>query len=330
MSRATKQSLHLDPQLETEFIEIYRILNGINSLWDANNDTGIEVERGVNDDTVRLNAGGNTDIVKVTSSKVHINDDANDVNFQVEGTSEPFGLFYNAGSNALGLGTDDPTYTREGGTRFTRFGSLKADSATSNAGFFALASTAGQRAVDIEFLKCSGTWASKGAVASGDVVLNLAGLGHDGTDFNRSAVMQVFIDGAVSGNIVPMGWAFQTSATNGAGLATRMRIRANGIVQLGGPIGSPTVAFNANNGVSVISQTDTAAALPTLTLSQADVDEPFLKYIGTAAAANLTRNIVDVGDVTTATVAGYVKIEVDDLGNQIADQDYFMPVYTLA
>jgi len=78
------------------------------------------------------------------------------------------------------------------------------------------------------------------------------------------------------------------------------------------------------------SQASTTAAIPVQTLEQKDVDEPFLKVIGTAAAADLSRSIVDNGDVTTATLAGWVKIEVQDDGDQITDQDYFLPVYTLA
>lgn len=216
----------------------------------ASQNTGIDTTS----DTVSVKAGGNTDVVKVTSTKVHINDDGDAVDMQVEGTTEPF-IFYTKGSsNAAGLGTDDPTYVREGGTRATRFGSLKADSATSNNGFFALASNTGQRAVDIEFLKCSGTWASKGTVANGDVIVNLGSLGHDGTDFNRSGVIQSFVDGVVSGDTVPIAWAFQTSLTNGGGLVTRLRIRASGLTQWGGPIGSPTVTIDSVTGATVFNE----------------------------------------------------------------------------
>jgi len=198
----------------------------------ASQNTGIDTAS----DTVAIKAGGVAGVIASTATKNHFNSGSNDVDNQFSGTTEPFVVFVDGGNNAAGFGTDDPTYTREGGMRAARFGSLKADTATSNAGFFALASTAGQRAVDIEFLKCSGTWVSKGAVANGDVVLNLGSLGHDGTDFNRSAVIQTFIDGVVSDNVVPMGWAYQTSTTNGGGLVNRMRIRANGVIQLGGPI----------------------------------------------------------------------------------------------
>jgi hypothetical protein len=79
-----------------------------------------------------------------------------------------------------------------------------------------------------------------------------------------------------------------------------------------------------------IDQESTTATLPVLVLDQGDVDEPLIKFIGTAASADLTRSIVAEADVNTATRAGFVKVEVSDDGNQITDQDYFMPVFTLA
>ena len=86
----------------------------------------------------------------------------------------------------------------------------------------------------------------------------------------------------------------------------------------------------ADNGNMTLAQSSASGAVPVLALTQADVDEPFLKVIGTAAAADLTRSIVDNGDVGAATLAGWIKVEVEDAGDQITDQDYFMPVYTLA
>lgn len=79
-----------------------------------------------------------------------------------------------------------------------------------------------------------------------------------------------------------------------------------------------------------VDQPSTTAAIPVLLLDQADVDEPFTKYIGTAAVATLTRSIVAEADVTTATRQGFYKIEIEDIGNQVTDQDYFVPFYTLA
>ena len=103
--------------------------------------------------------------------------------------------------------------------------------------------------------------------------------------------------------------------------AERFRIAGDGTVGVG--VISPAAQLH-------VDQPSTTAAIPTLTLDQADVDEPAIKIIGTAAAADLTRTIVAEADVTTATRAGWVKIEIQDDGNQITDQDYYMPVYTLA
>lgn len=77
-------------------------------------------------------------------------------------------------------------------------------------------------------------------------------------------------------------------------------------------------------------QGSTSAAIPVLTLDQADVDEPFIKLVGDAAAATLTRDLVDVGDVSSFTPVGYAKIEVQDDGNQITDGDYYVEFGTLA
>lgn len=88
--------------------------------------------------------------------------------------------------------------------------------------------------------------------------------------------------------------------------------------------------FNINNNGSMemVNQNGVTSAI--LQFQQLDVDEPFTKLIGTAAAADLTRSLVDNGDVTTATLAAWEKVEVQDDGNQITDQDYFRPLYTLA
>ncbi len=79
-----------------------------------------------------------------------------------------------------------------------------------------------------------------------------------------------------------------------------------------------------------IDQASTTAAIPVLILDQADVSEPFIKLIGAAAASNLTQSIVAEASVTSAARAGFIKVNVQDDGNRITDQDYFIPIYTLA
>jgi len=78
-----------------------------------------------------------------------------------------------------------------------------------------------------------------------------------------------------------------------------------------------------------VDQSSTTAAIPVVILDQADVSEEFVRFIGTAAAADVTQSLVAEADVTTATRAGFVRVYVQDDGNQIADQAYYQPVFTL-
>ena len=110
----------------------------------------------------------------------------------------------------------------------------------------------------------------------------------------------------------------------------------DGVFIWGDSTATPVTADNANqfkvqaNGGVYFIITSTSAALPVMTLDQADVDEPYIKVIGDAAAANLTRNLVDEGDQGSETREGWFKIEVLDDGNQITDGDYYVPFYSLS
>jgi hypothetical protein len=75
---------------------------------------------------------------------------------------------------------------------------------------------------------------------------------------------------------------------------------------------------------------NTAGGFAVCQFTQADVDVAFFKFIGTAAAATLTNSIVAEADVTTATRQGWLKMNVQDDGNQITDGAYYIPIYTLA
>jgi hypothetical protein len=88
------------------------------------------------------------------------------------------------------------------------------------------------------------------------------------------------------------------------------------------------VGTTYTSAMATIDQNSSTAAIPVMSLDQADVDEPFIKFIGTAAA-NTTNSIVDIGDVSTSALSGFVKVEIYDSGNRITDQDYYMPVYVL-
>jgi hypothetical protein len=79
-----------------------------------------------------------------------------------------------------------------------------------------------------------------------------------------------------------------------------------------------------------IDQSSTTSGWGVIHMRQRDVDQEFLSFQGTAAASDLTRSIVDEGDQSTTTRAGFVKIRIVDDGNQVTDADYYMAFYTLA
>jgi len=79
-----------------------------------------------------------------------------------------------------------------------------------------------------------------------------------------------------------------------------------------------------------IDQSSITAAIPVLALDQADVSEEFIRFIGEAAAATLTQSIVAEADVTTATRQGFLKVYIQDDGDQVADGPYFVPFYSLS
>ena len=108
-----------------------------------------------------------------------------------------------------------------------------------------------------------------------------------------------------------------------------MRVDAGG-ASLNFNNGSATLVKIDGTATLFVDQTSTTGAKPCFEMEQRDVDEAFIKFEGEAASGVLTRSLVAVGDVATFTVAGYTKIEVEDDGNQVADQAYYRPFGTLA
>lgn len=101
----------------------------------------------------------------------------------------------------------------------------------------------------------------------------------------------------------------------------------NDAIEIGGDVG---IGVAAGTGVGKLDVRQAAAsgAKPALRLVQGDVSEDFMRFEGTGAN-DLLNSIIPDGAVTTPTVAGYLKIFVQDDGNQVTDQIYFIPFYTL-
>lgn len=82
-------------------------------------------------------------------------------------------------------------------------------------------------------------------------------------------------------------------------------------------------------GILTVDQSNTTGATPVLALDQADISEEFIRLVGQAAVSNITQSLIDEASVSTATREGFLKIYVQDDGNQLTDQAYFVPFFTL-
>lgn len=122
--------------------------------------------------------------------------------------------------------------------------------------------------------------------------------------------------------------AFYTSP-NQAG-ATNLPVKAMTVteaqrVEIINPTGN-----SIDNAILAVRQASTTAAVPPLSLWQSDVSEELIRFRGTSANGVLTQSIVEDADVASATRAGWLKVFVTDDGNQLTDQAYFLPLFTLA
>lgn len=84
------------------------------------------------------------------------------------------------------------------------------------------------------------------------------------------------------------------------------------------------------NGKLTVDQLTTTAAVPVLTLDQADIDLEFIKFIGSSEDGVADRSLVDVADMTTpGALTGWIQIYIEDIQgtNPITDGVYYIPFY---
>ena len=110
------------------------------------------------------------------------------------------------------------------------------------------------------------------------------------------------------------------AAATPGGLSSRMVIERNT-----GNVGIGTTAPLARLHVDQFSD---AGAIPVVTMDQADIDVVLFKVIAAAAAAGVDYTLVADSDYgTPGALVGWIQIEIDDVGNRIADGDYYIPFY---
>ena len=110
-------------------------------------------------------------------------------------------------------------------------------------------------------------------------------------------------------------------------------IYATGLDGANGTLSSGNVGIGTTTPTAKlhVDQSSTTAAIPVLTLDQADVSEEFIHFIGTAANEVLTQSLFKEDPAFSYfTIQGYIKVYVEDIGNQITDGVYYIPFGTNA
>ena len=118
------------------------------------------------------------------------------------------------------------------------------------------------------------------------------------------------------------------TSPNQAG-ASNLPVKAMSITELQ-RVEIMATGFSIDSAMLAVRQASTTGAIPPLSLWQSDVSEELIRFRGTSANAVITQSIVEDADVASATRAGWLKIFVTDDGNQLTDQAYYLPIYTLA
>ncbi len=220
-------------------------------------------------DVVKIGDGGDVDI--------NFNDD----------------MFLEGSNSNFAIGTTDTSFVVNGTTVNTRLFIESPDEANFH-GFTLLkvSDTAG-RATVVDIVRAR---VGPAAVVDNDTLGAMQFFGHDGTDFIRSAAIQVNVNGAVAANTMPGELIFQTST--GASLISRMRITSNGDISIGN-IATPLAKLH-------IDQASTTAAIPVTLFDQADVSEEMFEFVSTIGVGNA----IEAVGAKTLTVTHFIKVTI--------------------
>ena len=183
----------------------------------ASQNTGLDTTS----DTVSLKAGGNENVVKVTSSKVHINEDGDDLDLIVDGDTKPNVLRTDATNNGTVMGGTHSTFVRSGSTVRSVFLANKPDEANWNAGAQGIYTNEALRAADFTLFKTGGTEDSPAAIGAASDITNIRIEGYSGASgLAIAAVIRGASDGTISDAVVP--GAIYISVANASGALQQM------------------------------------------------------------------------------------------------------------
>lgn len=252
-------------------------------------------------------------------------------------------IHFQADNITLHVGGVDMIDIVEGGSDYVSIGSTTIDShftaklyvmdgniGTSVSGSFAVVQAFAYGADSDDHIpiwrgrRARGTRGAPTAAQSGDVLGRIGSGGYGATGFAAESTGYMQMLAAENFTDADMGTHLQLATTPTGSIAPveRVRLTASGRVKVGGTAGA--------NAQLDVDQHEGLAAIAVLRLDQADVDQPFIRFVGTAANGDLTRSIVDEGDQASETRHGWVKINIQDTGNQVPDGNYLVPFYSLS
>jgi len=99
-----------------------------------------------------------------------------------------------------------------------------------------------------------------------------------------------------------------------------------------GEVANPSdVTVDTTTDKLKVDQSSATGAIPVLHLDQADISEELIRFTGTGVTDILSGvTLVDGATVTTATKAAFIRVNIQDDGNEVTDGDYYLEVFTLS
>lgn len=289
-----------DNNEQEDYAQITLIAQDVRNGWEGGA-LAFSVADGVDgsmDEAMRIIAGGDVGIgtptpnarLDVRGSAI-FNEDNGDYDFRVEGdgTSYTHLFFVDASTNNVGIGADGPGALLD----------IDRPDSLANSELISFKVSGYTQTTLLGFTNARISYFDQPTINGAGSVTNAA---------------TVYIAGAPAGTAtISNRYAFWVDD----GTA-----RFDGDVGIGG-VTSPSATLHVDQSVS-------DGAKPVLTLDQADVDQVLMKIIGTAATASADRTLVDAGVgqyENPGSLVGWIQIEIDDVGNEITDNDYYIPFY---
>ena len=175
------------------------------------------------------------------------------------GTGNQFILRESDGSISFGQERFDMTIS--GSSYNSRLSLHSSISSVANLELHTANDTAAQGAV-MYGARSRGSHGSESAVQSGDNLLDIVSIGHDGTDYEPATRITHEVDGTVSNNIVPGRIVFKTANTSGT-LGEKARLTSSGYFGIGNtPTAYGDFAASTTSAASLRMRSGTAPSSP--------------------------------------------------------------------